>query len=63
MSGSYRAECVCGWSMKRGKRASNLPAENNERIARTVAAAHEDRPRFGDQADETHVVSFKESDQ
>lgn len=54
----YRAECVCGWSLKRDKRASNLSEETNEKIARTVASAHENRPRFGDQADETHAVSF-----
>lgn len=56
--GSFHAECVCGWSITRDKRASNLPVESNERIARTVAHAHEYGPRFGDKADETHEVSF-----
>lgn len=56
----YRAECVCGWSVERDKRAANLPEENNERLTRVVASAHEDRPRFGEQADETHVVSLTE---
>jgi hypothetical protein len=55
--GTYRWECLCGWSIERDKRASNLPEENNERIARTVAEIHEDRPRFGERADETHAVS------
>jgi len=57
-NGTYRAECVCGWSIERDKRASNLPRENNEKITRTVASIHETRPRFGDRADETHAVSF-----
>jgi len=57
-SGRYRAECVCGWSIERDKRASNLPRENNEKITRTVASLHETRPRFGDKADEPHAVSF-----
>lgn len=56
--GTYRAECVCGWSLERGMRASNLPAKNNERITRKVADVHENRPRFGDRADETHVTTF-----
>lgn len=63
MSGTYRAECVCGWSIEREKRASNLPRENNEKITRTVASIHETRPRFGDSADETHDVTFSDTDQ
>jgi len=59
---TYRAECVCGWSIKRDKRASNLPPENNKEITRTVASLHETRPRFGDSADETHAVSFSDTD-
>lgn len=55
--GTYRWECICGWSIERDKRASNLPEENNERIARTVAELHEERPRFGERSDETHAVS------
>ena len=61
MSGTYRAECVCGWSIERDKRASNLPRENNEEITRTVASIHETRPRFGDKGDETHDVSFSDT--
>jgi len=60
--GTYRAECVCGWSIERDKRAANLPKENNERITRVAASVHETRPRFGEQADETHVVSFSDTD-
>ena len=59
MSVAYRVECIdCGWSTERDKRASNLPAENNERITRIVGDAHENSPRFGDRADETHRVRF-----
>jgi len=52
-----RAECVCGWSLERDERASNLPAENNERIVEQVASVHENGPRFGDRAEETHKVT------
>jgi len=62
MSGTFRFECACGWSIERDKSASNLPAENNERITRTVASIHETRPRFGDRGDETHTVSLSETD-
>lgn len=61
--GYFRWECVCGWSIERDKRASNLPEENNERIARQVAEVHEDGPRFGEKADETHAVSTTETAQ
>lgn len=61
MTGGYRAECAdCGWSTERDKRASNLPAENNERITRVVGNAHQNRPRFGDESAETHRVRFIE---
>jgi hypothetical protein len=64
MSGDvFRWECVCGWSIERDKRAANLPEENNERIARVVAEGHEGRPRFGEKADETHVVWTTATDQ
>jgi len=59
----YRAECVCGWSIERDKRASNLPQENNEKITRTVASIHETRPRFGDRADEIHDVTISDTEQ
>ena len=63
MSGDvFRWECVCGWSIERDKRAANLPEENNERIARVVAEGHEGRPRFGEKADEPHVVWTTETD-
>ena len=60
--GTYRWECVCGWSIERDKRAANLPKENNERIARSVAEVHETRPRFGEIGDETHAVSSTGAD-
>jgi len=60
-SGTYHAECVCGWSIERDARASNLPAENNERITRKVADVHENRPRFGDKADENHIITFTDT--
>jgi hypothetical protein len=59
---TYRWECVCGWSIERDKRASNLPKGNNERIARSVAEIHETRPRFGERSSETHDVSSADSD-
>jgi hypothetical protein len=55
---TYRAECVCGWSIERDKTAANLPPENNERITRTAASVHENRPRFGERAEEIHEISF-----
>jgi len=55
----YRAECVCGWSIQRDARQANLPRANNKRITQTVASMHESRPRFGERADETHVVTFR----
>ena len=54
--GTYRWECVCGWSIERQKRAANLPKENNKRIARQVAEIHESRPRFGELENENHCV-------
>jgi len=59
---TYRWECVCGWSIEREKRAANLPESNNKRIARVVAECHENRPRFGDSADETHEVCNVDTD-
>lgn len=61
MSENYHAECVCGWSLDRDSRASNLPVENNAKITRQVASIHENRPRFGDAEDETHSVTFSEN--
>ena len=57
MSEKFRAECVCGWSIERDARAANLPVENNERIVEQVASVHENGPRFGDRAEETHTVT------
>jgi len=48
--------CVCGWSIERDRNASNLPAANNERIARTVAELHVERPRFGAAREAQHAV-------
>jgi len=62
MGDTYRWECVCGWSIKRDKRASNLPEKNNQRITRQVAEIHETRPRFGDAREETHDVSRTDTD-
>jgi len=59
----FRAECVCGWSVEREERAANLPRENNQKITRKVASIHEDRPRFGERADETHAVELTEIEQ
>ncbi|SDJ52358.1 hypothetical protein SAMN05216226_104221 [Halovenus aranensis] len=59
---TYRWECVCGWSIERKKRASDLPPENNKRLARSVAEIHETRPRFGAFGDETHAVSRTETE-
>lgn len=61
--GTYHAECVCGWSIDRDSRAANLPAENNARIVRQVADVHENRPRFGTMADETHVTTVTATEQ
>lgn len=63
MGGTFRAECVCGWSIERDKQSANLPEVNNEQITRTVGSLHETRPRFGDRAAETHSVSFSDTDQ
>lgn len=60
--GTYSAECVCGWAIERDSRASNLPAENNARIVNRVAELHENRPRFGAKAAETHVTTVTDTD-
>jgi len=57
-SETYHAECVCGWSLDRDSRESNLPEENNAEIVRKVASIHEERPRFGEAADETHETTL-----
>jgi len=46
----------CDFEKTVDSRYTNLPVENQRRIAEKVAKIHETRPRFGDRADEEHPV-------
>lgn len=59
MDPPYPMKCQnpeCDFEKTVDSRDTNLPVENQRRIAETVASAHENRPRFGDRAGEEHPV-------